>query len=70
VKLSERVSLWYSDNIYADELIRNGIKHALVKNSVVKHLGSATINYSVYATDSDYIKYIEGYRVYKQLSKL
>jgi GT2 family glycosyltransferase len=42
VTLSEEVDYWFSDNNYADELERNGIRHALVKNSVVKHLCQQT----------------------------
>lgn len=40
------VSFWYSDNIYGEQLRLNGIKHALVCNSLVKHLdfGSQTLN--------------------------
>lgn len=44
INLDTRVDFWYSDNIYADELQRRGIKHALVKKSIVTHLGSQTLN--------------------------
>jgi GT2 family glycosyltransferase len=44
INLDTRVDFWFSDNIYADELIRLGIKHALVKKSIVTHLGSQTLN--------------------------
>lgn len=58
--LSERCSLWYSDNIYADALIEHGIKHALVANSFVDHLTSQTINFNEYMTEVDFKKYQEG----------
>lgn len=35
---------WFADNIYAEQLKRFGVKHAVVLNSVVKHLGSSTLN--------------------------
>jgi len=40
--LTEEVAYWCSDNVYADELQRNGIKHALLRNSVVTHLFERT----------------------------
>lgn len=45
-KLDETYSFWCSDNAYADQLIKNDIKHALVCNSIVNHIGggSKTIN--------------------------
>lgn len=58
--LSERCSLWYSDNIYADALIKHGVKHALVANSYVDHLTSQTINFHEYMTHVDLKKYQEG----------
>jgi len=42
-KLDESVSFWYSDNIYAEQLKSAGIKHILVINSRVVHLGSRTL---------------------------
>lgn len=42
VKLSERVDFWYSDNVYADDLLTHGIKHALVTGSKVDHIVSQT----------------------------
>jgi GT2 family glycosyltransferase len=42
VKLSERVNFWYSDNVYADDLLTHGIKHALVTGSKVDHIVSQT----------------------------
>jgi len=42
---NERVEFWYSDNIYAEQLRKEKIKHALVCNSYVKHidLGGTTL---------------------------
>lgn len=42
VQLSERVRFWYSDNVYADELVKHGIKHALITRSKVDHIVSQT----------------------------
>ena len=37
------VNFWYSDNVYGVQLKQAGIKHALVGNSRVKHLVSASL---------------------------
>lgn len=42
VKLNENVNFWYSDNVYADELIAHKVKHALVTGSKVDHITSQT----------------------------
>jgi GT2 family glycosyltransferase len=42
IKLSERVNFWYSDNVYADDLMKHGIKHALVTGAKVDHIVSQT----------------------------
>ncbi|KFN39905.1 MAG: hypothetical protein JU82_05385 [Sulfuricurvum sp. MLSB] len=39
----EFVNFWYSDNATADKLREKGLKHALICNSVVVHLGSQTL---------------------------
>ena len=39
----EDVDFYYSDNIYADQLISAGVEHALVCNSFVDHLKSMTL---------------------------
>lgn len=61
-RLSERCSLWYSDNIYADALIENGVKHALIANSYVDHLTSQTIDFREYITHKD----LEAYQSVKR----
>lgn len=43
VDLSSDVNFWCSDNIYADELIKHGIKHRLQRFSFVDHLTSRTL---------------------------
>jgi GT2 family glycosyltransferase len=45
-KLDETYKFWCSDNAYADQLKANGIKHAVVCNSIVNHIGggSKTLN--------------------------
>lgn len=42
-KFSEVVNFWYSDDVYAVQLICAGIKHILIGNSKVKHLKSRTL---------------------------
>jgi len=42
-ELDTGVTFWYSDNIYADQLRAAGEKHVLVRDSVVRHLGSKTL---------------------------
>ena len=42
-RLNEEVSFWCSDNVYQDQLIEHGIKHALVRDSYVEHLGGVTL---------------------------
>lgn len=59
INLSERVSLWYSDNIYADELKKHGILHGLVRRSHVDHITSNTINYHQYNSEVDRLLYLE-----------
>lgn len=43
ITLKEDVNFWFSDNTYQDELIKYHIKHALIRNSVVDHITSATL---------------------------
>ena len=42
-KLNERHKFWFSDNIYAEQLKAQNIKHALICNIRVDHLGSQTL---------------------------
>lgn len=42
-RLNEEVNFWCSDNIYQDQLIEHGIKHALIRDSYVEHLGGCTL---------------------------
>lgn len=42
--LDERYVFWYCDNDYAETIKRKGIKHAFVKNSIVEHVESKTLN--------------------------
>lgn len=42
ISLSERVSFWYSDNVYADALMGAGIIHALARDAKVDHITSQT----------------------------
>lgn len=36
-KIDDGVNFWFSDNIYADQLILNKLQHALITSSVVNH---------------------------------
>jgi len=38
----ERFVFWYQDNDYSENLKKHGIKHALVRDAVVHHLGSVS----------------------------
>lgn len=60
IDLSERVDFWYSDNIYADELKKNGFIHALLKHSRVDHITSQTVDFRNYDSEIDRVKYLEG----------
>lgn len=42
--IDDEFPFWFADNIYSEQLKKHGIKHALVRNSVVTHLGSSTLN--------------------------
>ena len=42
-QFDEPVIFWYSDNVYADQIRRAGIKHVLVGRSYVRHLGHGSI---------------------------
>jgi glycosyltransferase involved in cell wall biosynthesis len=39
----ERFLSWYQDNDYAETIKKGGIKHALIKSSIVHHLGESSI---------------------------
>jgi GT2 family glycosyltransferase len=43
-RIDEDFPFWFADNAYAEQLKKFNVKHALVRNSVVKHLGSSTLN--------------------------
>ena len=43
-KLNEDMEFWYSDNVYAEQLKRHGLRHGLFCNSRVDHIGNQTIN--------------------------
>lgn len=61
-ELDERVDFWYSDNVYADSLIKHDIIHALVRKSCVAHLVSQTkVVSEIEAKDSldKYLKTLE-----------
>lgn len=39
----ESVAFWYSDNIYAEQLKKHKLRHAVIGSSIVHHVGSATL---------------------------
>jgi hypothetical protein len=43
-QLDESVDFWYSDNLYADQLKKYGLRHGLFCNVRVDHLGTQTLN--------------------------
>lgn len=59
INLDDRVEFWFSDNIYADELQKHNIKHALIPNSRIIHYESVTartipIQYGYYEQQAKY----------------
>jgi len=42
-RIDDRVSFWYSDNVYGKQLEAVGLEHILVHKSEVTHLGSQTL---------------------------
>ncbi|HWB64870.1 MAG TPA: hypothetical protein VG603_15240 [Chitinophagales bacterium] len=42
-QLEEGFPFWFADNIYAMQLKKHGIKHALIRDSLVLHYGSKTL---------------------------
>jgi len=42
-KLDESFDFWYSDNVYADQLIKAGLRHGLFCNIQINHVTSATL---------------------------
>lgn len=42
-KIDETYDFWFSDNAYADQIKKAGIKHALLGNVVIDHVESATL---------------------------
>jgi hypothetical protein len=68
-KLDETYKFWCSDNAYADQLQLNGIKHAVVCNSIVNHIGggSKTLNSLRNNSASKYLDYtINEYNRYAE----
>lgn len=42
-KLHEGVKFWYSDNLYAAQIKKAGVRHVLVRDSRVKHIETQTL---------------------------
>lgn len=66
-KLNEEVNFWCSDNIFQDDLIKHGIKHALIRDSRIDHVGGATL----FSMDNDKIHNLtaEQAQIYAKLNK-
>jgi GT2 family glycosyltransferase len=43
-KIDESFPFWFADNIYAEQLKRFGVKHAIITGSKVLHIRSKTLN--------------------------
>ena len=43
-KIDEDFPFWFADNAYAEQFKNHSIPHALVPASIVRHLGSSTLN--------------------------
>jgi len=41
--LDENFPFWFADNCYSEQLKRHRVRHGLVSNSVVEHIGSQTL---------------------------
>jgi len=54
-ELDESQKFWYSDNVYADALLKNNIEHALICNAKVVHLGSITLSKADRKVRDDYM---------------
>lgn len=53
-QLDESMEFWYSDNVYADQLKANGLRHGLFCNIQVDHLGSKTLKTLPYRDQRKY----------------
>ena len=52
--LDEGVDFWYSDNLYADQLRKHGLRHGLFCNARVDHIGNQTLNTMPVRVKRDY----------------
>lgn len=64
---NEGVNFWYSDNLYADQLKKAGIKHARATHSHVVHFGETTVRRQNAKTRRDYKQKQE--EIYKAIDK-
>lgn len=42
-KIDDEFPFWFADNIYSEQLKKHKVQHALVRKSVVTHIGSSTL---------------------------
>ena len=63
-KLDEKYQFWFSDNVYADQLKQNEIKHALICSIQVDHIGSRTLVRQNRLTQRQFTDNIE--RIYRK----
>jgi hypothetical protein len=63
-KLDETYKFWCSDNAYADQLQKANIKHALVCNSIVNHIGGGSKTVNTMAKPKYYEMTIREYEKY------
>jgi hypothetical protein len=57
-KLDEKHEFWYSDNVYAEQLKRAGIKHVLYCGAQVDHLESSTLRTLSFKEQKRLTKYV------------
>lgn len=55
-KIDEDFPFWFADNAYAEQLKIHKVAHALVSDSVVRHLGSSTLNTLTQQLHHEYTK--------------
>lgn len=74
-QLDEGVLFWYSDNLYKDQIKYHGIKHVLVYDSKVTHLGAgsntlkSSANHDLY-TSGQYKNYLKAAKKYVRNQEL
>jgi len=66
--LDERFTFWYSDNAYAEQLQKAGLKHAMICNAKVLHYTSSTLS-KERADRRNLLTYAQGKKLLRTNSK-